>query len=59
VEAKTTVEHQLVEQVERDLIKDYEASDQDAAHRARKIVKMLVGQRYGAWKRRASDSGGG
>jgi hypothetical protein len=50
-EAKTAVEHLLVEQVAVDLVKDYNCNEETARQRAVNIVKMSVGRRFGEWKK--------
>mmetsp|Transcript_172495 Transcript_172495/g.419565 ORF Transcript_172495/g.419565 Transcript_172495/m.419565 type:complete len:421 (-) Transcript_172495:170-1432(-) len=50
-EAKASRESDVIQQVARDLVKDYGASEKDAKQRAMKIVRSEVGRVFGTWKR--------
>jgi len=54
-EAKKAREKDLVEQVARDRVKDYGASDEVALKRAQQVVLRMVGARFGMWKNAQSS----
>jgi hypothetical protein len=50
-EARTAREAELIEQVRKDLIKDYGACEKLARQRAAKVVKVEIGKSFGLWKK--------
>eukprot|EP00933_Yihiella_yeosuensis_P024700 TRINITY_DN19144_c0_g1_i1.p1 TRINITY_DN19144_c0_g1~~TRINITY_DN19144_c0_g1_i1.p1 ORF type:complete len:434 (+),score=122.22 TRINITY_DN19144_c0_g1_i1:78-1379(+) len=48
--AKSSFEKDLIEQVTKDLIKDYACSEKDAENRSKKMVKTQLGRRFHLWK---------
>lgn len=54
-EALKFLQAELIEQVAKDLVKDYGATEQDANQRAKKVVMMETGKRLGIWKKRQGN----
>jgi len=54
-EAKVCLEKELIEQVARDLEKDYGDTEKDARQRAMRVVQKEMGKRFGIWKKGASS----
>lgn len=55
--AQAKASQEFIEQVARDLVKDYAADEKAAQQRATRIVRSEVGKLYGAWRRRAQSPG--
>lgn len=55
-EAQKLMQVELMEQVAKDLVKDYGASDKDAQQRAKRIVGVEMGKRFGVWKKTLSNA---
>lgn len=55
-EAKNLMQAQLIDQLTKDLVKDYGASEKDAQQRAKRCVVTEMGKRFGAWKKSLSNS---
>jgi len=49
-DAKKAREAELIDQVSRDLVKDYGVAEKEALQRAKKVVLRVVGARFGSWK---------
>lgn len=50
-EAMKLMQDELMEQVAKDLVKDYGVSEKDARQRAARVVQKEMGQQFGKWKR--------
>jgi len=55
-EAQKLMQAQLIDQVAKDLVKDYGASEKDARLRAKRIVMTEMGKRFGIWKKSFSNT---
>jgi len=55
-EAMAAQQSELIEQVTKDLVKDYAAVEDEALKRATKVVRSQVGARFGAWGRNQHGS---
>merc|ERR1712007_307220 len=53
--AKAAREGELIEQIQRDLVKDYGLDEKAARQRATKVVRSEVGKVFGVWKRAQSS----
>lgn len=50
-EAMKRMQDELMEQVAKDLVKDYGVSEKEAQQRATRVVQKEVGQQFGKWKK--------
>merc|ERR1712232_368277 len=50
-EAKKLIQIELIDQISKDLVKDYGAKEKDAQQRAKRIVMTEMGKRFGTWKK--------
>lgn len=50
-EAQKLMQAELSEQVAKDLVKDYGVKEKDAQQRAKRVVVIEMGKRFGTWKK--------
>jgi len=55
-EAQKLMQVELIEQVAKDLVKDYGASEKDSHQRAKRIVLTEMGKQFGIWKKALSNA---
>lgn len=53
--AQKVMERDLIDQIAKDLVHDYDANVADVKQRATRVVRIEMGKRFGLWKRSQAD----